>query len=103
MNNPFEAALSLLEGAAFAIRGHAKNREKAEKDCREIANACLVLCAAGKVEKEAWQYIVNNLDSCRPSPNEKDTMNALLAALPDYRAVDAEINTKAKGKEGEKR
>jgi len=26
---PFDTALSLLEGAAFAIRGHAKDREKA--------------------------------------------------------------------------
>jgi len=73
---PFDAALSLLEGAAFAIRGHAKDRQKALKDCREIANACIVLEAAGRVDKEKAErtelYGPAGLD-----------IRVLLNALPD--------------------
>jgi hypothetical protein len=47
----FDAAISLLEGAGFAIRGHAKDRDKALAQCREMAHACMVLAAAEKVDE----------------------------------------------------
>jgi len=77
---PFDAALSLLEGAAFAIRGHAKNREKALRNCREISNACLVLRAAGKCE-----VMLSSDGSGKRVIHVSDLMaleEALLAALP---------------------
>ena len=95
MSNPFEAALSLLEGAAFAIRGHAKNREKALEDCQEIANACIVLRAAGKMDKEAALSLWDGSEKFHTrQPNASDSpvhiidhdteasIRALLSALP---------------------
>lgn len=95
MSNPFDAALSLLEGAAFAIRGHAKDRQKALKDCREIANACIVLEAAGKLNAGdiAWfdwmmdttiaEYAPRVEGMMCPGRGRKDRFRALLSALPD--------------------
>jgi hypothetical protein len=78
MNNQFEAATDLLEGAAFAIRGHAKDRAKAEKDCREIANACIVLEAAAKVDHDELQWALGFLKNTYAR-----SVYALLAILSD--------------------
>ena len=89
MSGPFDAALSLLGGAAFAIRGHMKDRDKALKDCREIANACLVLEAAGKVDKETVSVVLGDVRTLLAREGRtafiwaiKDAL-ALLSALPD--------------------
>jgi len=92
---PFDAALSLLEGAAFAIRGHAKNREKALRNCREISNACLVLRAAGKINRERAGWCLQWSDTDRPDTlesqhgitrrqykREMEKLTGLIAALP---------------------
>jgi len=77
----FDAAIALLEGAAFAIRGHVQDRAKALRDCKEMANACLVLEAAGKlasIKGDSPKMVVERLGAITAL-----TDAALLAALPD--------------------
>ena len=102
-DNRFGAALSLLGGAAFAIRGHAKNRKKALQDCKEIADACLVLeswprwepliKAAEKVDKVICQKLYQSLYESAVELHGgmhggaegiyDDQIRALLSAIPD--------------------
>jgi len=58
-------------------------REYGSRWVGKIKLAIRLLEAAAKVDKEAWKYIIANLDSCRPSFVELDQMGTLLAALPD--------------------
>ena len=77
----FDLAISVLNDMAEAT-----NNTEAEVSCWD---AIRVLEAAGKVDKEAWKYIIANLDSCRPSFVEIDQMGTLLSALPDREGHDA--------------
>lgn len=72
----FDAALSLLEGVAFAIRGHVKDREKALRDCQQIAAACLVLRAAAKLNRD------KTIDELKAGMIPVALID-LLSALPD--------------------
>ena len=85
---PFEAALSLLGGAALAIRGHAKDREKGMQDCKEIAAACIVLEAAGKITKEEFQNLIWAAEWAVVTTGKTvvwdwDNLKDLLESLPD--------------------
>lgn len=85
----FEAAIDLLSGAMIAMRGHARDRDKAMRQCEQMASAIHVLEAAGKVNK---RNAIKRIEAALifeamhlPMEEDPDAVKALnlLNAIPD--------------------